>query len=274
LSKRIGIGTVQFGIKYGISNTFGQTPEAEVSEILNYAKLVGINLLDTASSYGNAEAVLGKSNLSAFQIVSKYLSNGEKVEKHLQQSLNNLRIEKLYGYLLHRPSDLLEFPHEWKELKQVQDRGLVQKIGFSLYQPSELVHLMDKGFTPDIIQVPYNYFDRRFEPYFEQLNNNGIEIHTRSSFLQGLFFKKPDDLSQFFDSIKPILKGLHSFGDSLASELLGFSLSNSCISKVIIGVENKFQLIRNLSDLRDFNSLPKLNIQIPEPILLPSSWPK
>ena len=53
------LGTVQFGLPYGITNQTGQVPEKEVRSILALAASSGISLLDTAQAYGNAESVLG-----------------------------------------------------------------------------------------------------------------------------------------------------------------------------------------------------------------------
>src|SRR5471032_3381131 len=56
---RLGIGTVQFGTVYGITNLRGQVDRASVLEILRLAREAGVSLLDTAAMYGQAEEVLG-----------------------------------------------------------------------------------------------------------------------------------------------------------------------------------------------------------------------
>ena len=72
--QKIGLGTVQFGIPYGISNQKGQTSVLEVARILTLAKQKGVGIIDTASAYGTAEKVLGQHDLSAFKVVSKFIS--------------------------------------------------------------------------------------------------------------------------------------------------------------------------------------------------------
>lgn len=274
--KKIGLGTVQFGLPYGISNKEGQTSPYEVKKILEHAGDNEIEILDSASAYGNAEEVLGKNDLQAFKIVSKYIppSAGEKIEDQFHKSLQNLRLASLYGYLAHRPMNLLEEPNEWEELKELKARGKVSKIGFSLNEPHELDLLIKKGFKPDLIQVPYNYFDRRFEEAMINLKSKGCEIHTRSSFLQGLFFLAPNKLNAFFDEIKPSLQRLQEMKGTLAGNLLNFVIEKPFIDKVIIGVENLQQLKKNLEDVEHSTILPEITENISENILIPSRWPQ
>src|SRR5690606_8130444 len=103
--------------------------------------------------YGNAERVLGENDLSQFNIVSKFMppSAGKSLEAQLQQSLAHLQVKKLYGYLAHRPAEILNDPEQWAALKGFQQQGLVEKIGFSLNTPTELENLLDQNFIPDLI---------------------------------------------------------------------------------------------------------------------------
>ncbi|MCX2837917.1 aldo/keto reductase [Salinimicrobium sp. MT39] len=271
---KIGLGTVQFGMPYGISNKNGQTSEREVLQILQLAQESNITLLDSASAYGNAEEILGKYDLSSFQIISKFLPPEGKnhIKDQLCLTLNNLRIDQLYAYLAHRPQDLLEKPERWEELVLLKEKGLVKKIGYSLNSPNELTKLLDIGFQPDLIQVPYNYFDRRFEAILKQISNT-CEIHTRSVFMQGLFFMPPDKLNNYFEEIKPLLRELQNSIDNLPGSLLKFVLEKDFIHQVVIGIENSDQLLRNILSLKNAADLPCLNKNISEKILMPSNWP-
>src|SRR5690606_20773529 len=173
---------------YGISNKSGQTPLEEVTKIMDSCKKYGIRYIDTATAYGAAEELLGNTDLKDYRVVSKYLpvEHGNTIEAQLTKSLNRLNIPALYGYLAHRPQDLLEHLEQWDELKSLQSSGKIEKIGFSLNRVHELEDLLSKGLQPDLIQVPFNYFDNRFEKLMVELRNSGCEIHTRSTFLQGL----------------------------------------------------------------------------------------
>jgi len=276
LNHKLGLGTVQFGLPYGISNTAGQTTAAEVCSILKAASEHGITVLDTASAYGNAEEVAGKNDLSQFNIVSKYItpSPGKSIREQLQQSLNDLHTEKLYGYLAHRPAEILNDASQWKMLKDSQQQGLVEKIGFSLNTTEELKALLDKNFVPDLIQAPYNYFDNRFEYLIQKLKEKGCEIHTRSAFLQGLFFKDVNTLPSFFEIVKPLIKRVQQQTHNISGALLHFVASKPFIDKAIIGVENTQQLLINIRDMKLGIELDINNVAIPEQILMPSNWPK
>src|SRR5690606_20491882 len=129
----------------------------------------------------------------------------EGLSVQLNQSLIKLGLNSLYGYLSHRPMSFLDHPNQWDELIMFKIEGKVEKIGFSLNELEELEQLVNKGFFPDLVQVPYNYFDRRFEGAMKDLKSRGCEIHTRSTFLQGLFFMNPRDLNDFFAEVKPII---------------------------------------------------------------------
>ena len=272
---KIGLGTVQFGLSYGISNTKGKTPAQEVCNILETARANKIDVLDSASAYGNSEQVLGNFDISTFKVISKFLppSNDESISLQFNNSLKNLGLDSLYAYLAHRPIDLLNNPSHWEELKQFKRDAKIEKIGFSLNEPEELMKLLDKGFFPDLIQVPYNYLDRRFESLMKGLHAKGCEIHTRSTFLQGLFFINADNLAEYFNEVKPILRGLQE-DHNLNGNLLKFVLEKSFIDRVIIGVENKMQLQSNIGSLEEANKLPLLQRGFSDNILIPSRWPK
>lgn len=272
-SNKIGLGTVQFGLDYGVSNKQGQTHINEVGKILETARLKGVDLIDTASGYGNAENVLGQFDLSMFKVITKFMPIQElKLETLLKQSLDKLNIEKLYAYLAHRPLSLLK-DDSWKELRDLKEIGFVEKIGYSLNDPFELEKLLELGYYPDIIQVPFNYFDRRFEEQIKKLKNIGCEIHTRSAFLQGLFFMQTKNMSSFFNPVKSIIYELQdSYKESLSKVLLNYCLLQEGIDKVVIGVNDSNQLLENLNVKRSTEILPELMIKVPDNILNPSKW--
>ena len=274
--QKIGLGTVQFGSHYGISNKSGKTEPEEVSRILNIASKHHLRILDTASAYGDAEKVLGLNDLSRFSVISKFMPPGDTdaLSRQLQNTLADLNIENLYGYLAHRPLHLLENLYLWDELQKYRKKKIIQKIGFSLNKPEELDQLLKAGITPDLVQIPYNYFDRRFEESLKILKEQNCEIHTRSTFLQGLFFKKREELSLFFNDVKPLIESLHQNVRHLPASLLAFAMNHPLIDHVIVGVENSGQLVENLTMLEHAEPLPDLDSKLPEKILMPSNWPE
>ncbi len=274
-SEKLGLGTVQFGLNYGISNTGGQTSQEEVSRILAVALQNNITMLDTASAYGNAETVLGHAGTSGFKVVSKFMTpaEGEGISAQFNTSLNSLGQNTLYGYLAHRPGELANNPFLWNELQSLKNDGFVQKIGFSLNTVEELEALLDKYMEPDLIQVPYNYLDNRFEKLMVELHENGCEIHTRSAFLQGLFFRDTETLPAFFDEVKPVITELQK-NSLLSGSLLKYVLDKPFVDKAIIGVENVEQLEQNLKEIHSAQPLPELGYGFSETILMPMHWPK
>lgn len=272
---KIGLGTVQFGTQYGISNRSGKTPAGEVSKVLKLARQNSITLIDTASAYGDAEKVLGQNDLSSFRIVSKFLPpvENETVSVQLKQSLRDLGVESLYGYLAHRPVHLADHLSLWEELKSFKEKGLVEKIGFSLNTPEELKNLLQKNVFPDLVQVPFNYFDRRFNDLMIELKKKGCEIHTRSAFLQGLFFMDIEQLDPYFSELIPLLDDLQGKIGNLQGALLNFVLEQPFIDTLVMGVENSDQFIENLESITKADTLPKLEKDLPATILTPSNWP-
>jgi aryl-alcohol dehydrogenase-like predicted oxidoreductase len=278
LYKKIGIGTVQFGLNYGISNTLGQTNSEEVANILSYCKTNGITILDTAYGYGDSEKVLGQNVLKEFKIISKFLSPKDTISiaEQFKISTERLKTKKLYGYLAHRPMDVYENPSQWEEIKNMKSNGFVEKIGFSFNTPEEIDLVLEAAMIPDLVQVPFNFFDNRFEEKLIFLKENyNCEIHTRSVFLQGLFFTNPDKLPDFFNPIKALLEDFKETHANLTGSLLKFALSKPFIDCVIIGVNNIKQLKENMNSLEE-SVIPKRNIEqiIPNEILIPSHWPQ
>lgn len=277
---KIAIGTVQFGLDYGISNETGKTSREEGLKILDQAYSNGITTVDTAYQYGNSEEVLGALNVSKFQVVSKFpgLKDELTVRNFLERSLENLNLSSVQGYLAHSAQSILDHPEVWLELQQLKAEGLVSKIGVSLYAPDELDQLAQLSIHPDLIQVPYNIFDTRFESLFPQLESQGVEIHTRSTFMQGLFFMNPDELNPFFSEIVSDVKDLQKVfttNKALSSALLTFALDNPYISKVVIGINTAEQLTEILDGLNENKEKIENRFMVKdENILLPYKWPK
>lgn len=279
---KLVLGTVQFGLDYGINNQFGQVHQDEVGQILRWAKKSGINTFDTSSAYGSSESVLGRSlseNNLQFQIISKYPQSKENVATVFASSIEKLHQQKLYGYLVHHFEFYQSHPQLWEEMKQLKAEGKVEKIGFSLYDINQLQYLLDNRVEFDILQFPYNLFDRQFDVYLPQLKQSGVEIHTRSVFLQGLFFKDLGSLSGQMEPLKPYLLqirfycAVHSI--TIEQCALSFVLRNPFIDGVLIGVDNISQLQNNINVAictKEVEELAK-QITVKETYLLnPSNW--
>lgn len=276
LTSKIALGSVQFGISYGISNKEGKTTFEEAKSILDYSFNSGINTIDTAIAYGNAESVIGDLNQNRFEIITKFLPENQNgpLEKQLDLSLRNLKQNSVYGLLAHRPLDVIENPEIWEKLLLLKKSGKVKKIGLSLNTIEEFEKISTRKIYPDLVQVPYNYFDNRFEYIMSELKGKNCEIHVRSVFLQGLFYSKTDELSDFFNQVKPLIDNLQKvYGQSLASALINYVLSNKNIDKIVLGIQNKEQIQQIVESLNDAPKLPKNDFEIDKCILQPSLWP-
>ena len=283
---KLVLGTVQFGVDYGINNNRGQIPKNEVFSILDLARKNQINLLDTAPAYGKAEKIIGqylKRNPGKFEIISKLpkINDYSEISKYIDQSLGNLNIDHLYAYLIHDFNTIKKMPDLVKYLKK---NNRIKKIGFSLYYPEELTYLLEHKIEFDIIQVPYSIFDQRFASYFKNLKDKNIEIHIRSVFLQGLFFKHPQKLTGNFIKISSKIKTIRNLGRrnnlSISSLCLNFAVLNNLIDKIIIGVDSLKNLEDNLKSIEDKKKVAKIYNELAflkeddENIILPINWKK
>jgi aryl-alcohol dehydrogenase-like predicted oxidoreductase len=255
---KLALGTAQFGLNYGISNTNGQTFQEETKQILNLAKEVGIKTLDTAISYGMSEKILGELGVDDFHIITKIPTLPEDLEKmdlwvddQIKGSLSRLRVNGLYAVLLHCSKNMQSKAGEKlvNLLESYKTNGLVQNIGVSIYDPREL-EIMNQVMSLDLVQAPLNLIDRRLESsgWIERLNDNGVEIHTRSSFLQGLLLLPRSRIPKKFNRWSNIWNAWHDNlikrQTSAIKACLHYPLSLPSINKVIIGVENLTQFAK------------------------------
>jgi len=285
-SNKLVLGTAQFGLDYGISNKTGQIPENQVFEILDEAIRSGIDVLDTAYAYGNSELVIGnfiKKHGNVFKIISKLPEcDSRDVKNIFESSLERLGVDGLYGYMCHSFQYCIDNPEIWDILEKLKYEGKIEKIGISLYHPSELECIIEKKIYIDIIQVPYNIFDRRFEEYFPVLKKMGVKIFVRSVFLQGLVFKNPSELDNYFAKIKGKITQLHSLAVELnipiAVLCLNVAIFNEFVDQVVVGVDS----VQNLKEIVSSSVyhddvkkiIPKLHSlrEDDENMILPINW--
>jgi len=280
---KLALGTVQFGMKYGINNFVGVPNDREVSNILDFAYKNGIQTLDTAIAYGNSQERLGKLLNDSFQIISKFsgICNYTDLDNELTKSLNLLKTNNIYGFMFHNSNDLIENPKLWNFLEKLKKSEKIKKIGFSIYNKKELNDILNLGLIPDLVQLPYSILDRRLENSIIKLKNLGVEIHARSVFLQGLYFKKTNNLPRKLLPLKPYLKKLKIICNenniSISQLALNFVKQNKNIDKIVIGSDSVIQLKENISVIT-YNLNPniiefvkKINVKEKE-LLNPVNW--
>ena len=222
---KLALGSVQFGLDYGINNADGIVQFEEIKRILDIAFSNNIRTIDTARLYGNSEAVLGQIDLNNWQIVSKFSSKLDEnsMEDKFLLSTKHLQLKKLYGYIAHSADVLIENPIYWSQLKSLKDQGLISRIGFSIYKPEQLEKLLDLGCIPDLVQVQYNLLDRRFEPYFEPLKTTAPSLFSRIPLAKASSFKDENGKihSRDLDDMYPIL----SSGEVQKNRMLALAIS-------------------------------------------------
>ena len=251
---KISLGTVQFGLAYGINNTIGQTKSDEVSKILKRCKEVGIVHIDTAAAYGTAENIIGEviqseGLSSSFQITTKYRGDSSNnLSRSTSDSLQKLRIERLYCQMFHSYQD-------FKNTEDFIKHQSVDKIGVSVYTNKELLDTLENS-NVRVVQCPFNLLDNdsiRGETLIKA-KEKGIEIQVRSAFLQGLFFMDRNNLPASLKELKSYLEELDRIcfenEMSMAQLALGYCLSKEYIDKVVIGVDSLEQLNLNIDAIK------------------------
>jgi aryl-alcohol dehydrogenase-like predicted oxidoreductase len=295
LRHKLGLGTVQFGLAYGVTNPRGQVARADVAAILTAALAAGIDLLDTAAAYGESEAVLGAllppaaplrlvSKLPAIDAATIGPAEIAACRESVRRSLALLRRPQLYGLLLHRADDLLKPGGDRLValLRELKEAGLVAKIGVSAYEHRQLEEVLAM-FTPDLLQVPVSLMDQRLlrDGTLARLRAQGIEIHARSVFLQGVLLADPAGLPAHFAPWRDRLRRLAELADhagrSPLSLCLAFVLARPEIDGVVVGVTSLPELQEVLAAAGDSDAalpagLDELAVDDPR-LVNPALWP-
>lgn len=288
MNKRLALGTVQFGLDYGIANEAGRVPLLEVKGILQHAAAQGADTLDTAIAYGDSESCLGQASVASWRVVTKLpaLPDGCEdvaawVGAQIKGSLHRLGVAQLHGVLLHRSEQLLSEQHGQQLLNallDIQAQGLTRKIGVSIYAPEELNWLIDK-MPLDLVQAPLNILDRRLEAsgWVRRLKDQGAEVHVRSAFLQGLLLMPAEQRPQKFAHWQPVWsewsRWLGETGLTPLQACLGYVLGVDGVDKVVVGVDSVRQLneIFAASDAV-LPSLPDWGRLVDTDLINPARW--
>lgn len=290
---RLGLGAAQFGLAYGITNARGQVAPGEVRRILELARDAGLAVIDTASTYGDSEAVLGQHHEAArsFRIVSKSpvlgpghvsAAQAQSVLAALEWLRRTLRRERLDAFLVHHGDELLLPGGERvvELLRLAKARGEVERIGCSVYEPAELDAVL-ASFVPDLVQLPFNILDQRFAAcgLLARLKSLGTEIHARSIFLQGTLLVPPADLPPALAAMRPTFERVAGFLAahrlSPLAGCLGHALAQPEIDSIVLGVTGADELAaiidaarRLRRELPDFAPLAASDPRV----ISPSRW--
>lgn len=286
MNSKIILGTVQFGLNYGINNTNGKPEPIQVFEILEKAATLGVKILDTADVYGNATELIGNFFLisdTRFEINTKFkIDKTKTLEDQFYESINKLRIDKLNTYFFHTFQEMLDYPDTLSKLSRLKTNSKISQIGVSVYTNNELKIAID---TPeiDVIQMPFNLLDNLNHRgiLIEEAKSKGKEIQVRSIFLQGLFFKEKSEIPNYLFPLIPYLNSINEISTDhkipIETLALAYAINHSNINNVLIGVDNIEQLERNLLQSKQtitYDIIEKVNaIKVIETELLnPKNW--
>ncbi len=278
----LALGTVQFGMAYGVANASGQPDLATVRRVLDAARAGGIDLLDTAELYGTAETVLGEAGIAGFGIVSK-LGPIDGAAEDLTETLaarfaailGRLGTDRLHGLLLHRPEVLLgpDGDRVWAAMEALTGTGL---LGVSTYTPEETEALIER-YPLGLVQLPLAPIDRRWDGTLARLRARHVEVHTRSALLQGLLAMPAAARPPHFARWQGLLDGWDAWvrdrGLSPAAAALGLVRARNDIDRVVVGVETAAQLDELLAAPPLGDDLPDALTTDDPALLNPALWP-
>ena len=288
--KKLIIGSAQWGLDYGVSNSNGKTGTEEVANILNTANRYGIDTIDTASAYGDAEKIIGEYSKDNSKIITKIgIGNKDKDSKRSRDDMRN-KIKKSYadlgrkileGVLIHDPDNLdsCNYSWGWDTLKDMKEEGYMKKIGISVYNPHQAEQLA-QIYKPDIIQIPFNAFDRKAANLgtLKRLKDDCIEIHARSIFLQGLLLMNIKDISNYFNPWMSKIEEWHKYCFDNRLTLLEGAIANAMgeenIDKFIVGIEDSRQLEQIIDATKKTvrDDFEYSNLKSDEGLINPSKW--
>lgn len=292
---KLCLGTVQFGLNYGINNTVGKPPKNEVFSMLDEALSSGIEFFDTAVAYGNAEELLGEYGIRNHNVkiisklkpnlISEHCKNTEDiVEEEVRASIARLKIERLNGYLLHTPENFYN-DKIINGLKRCREKGLIDHFGVSIYETKHALDVVSSGVV-DYIQVPYSIFDQRLDrtDFFQIAKKNNVKVFGRSAFLQGLVLmeetKIPSHLADAKDYLKQFDAIIAKYNFTRVQAAFLFSYTHPGIDHVVFGVDNLRQLKEDIKISNDFDfskcweELGNSFQGISNHIIFPSLWAK
>ena len=291
---RLGLGTVQFGQDYGVSNRGGRADEREVAAILARAAAAGVGYIDTAPAYGDAERLVGRylgrghnlrivTKTPALTIARIEAWHRQHVLDTLAASLDRLKVDAVHGLLVHQSGDLAKPGWQYlvDAMAEARARGWTRRIGASIYNDDQLA-LVESRFRPQFVQLPLNVLDRRpiVSGTLARLKAAEVEIHARSVFLQGLLLMDPTELPEFFapvrQNIAEIREKWRQRGVSALGGCLAFALWRPEVDTVIVGVNRLKEFAQIEATLTSLTG-NDIDIAVGHPIdpayLDPTRWP-
>ena len=290
MNSKLILGTVQFGLKYGINNTIGKLKKDEVLSLLKVAYNSGIRVLDTAEAYGNAHQLIGNYHKKQdnfkfkFKIITKFPHDIKRnlIKSKVLDYLDLMNVNTLDVMMFHSFDSFQSNYNSLNTLNELKSDGLINNIGVSVYTNAQLESLLNEDLIT-VVQLPFNLLDNFSVrgDLINKLKEKGKIIHTRSAFLQGLFFKQANDNNIIVRKLNNELILLHNIKSKLNCSMeelaLSYCINQELVDNVIIGVDSMDQLNSNLKaityklPLEDQTDIDRINVKNLE-LLNPSLW--
>ena len=296
---RLCIGTVQFGMDYGVQG--GTRPAVEDAVMmLDYATQNGVDAIDTAAAYGTAEEVVGEFlsrrtlPRESIHVISKFGTNifegapaadyAKRLRSAAETSLRRIRSDYLDAYICHVPTAAGD-QAIIEAMADLKASGLVRHVGFSVYDPDQALACLAMD-AVDFIQSPFSLLDRRMETSgaLAAACAKGVDLHTRSAFVQGLMLMDVAMIPERLAATRPVIRDLEAAcaetGLSRRALALAFVKANPYISHLVFGVDNMAQLKEIVADFgRPVDSGAVKSVAdrfaaVDPSIFLPNNWKK
>ncbi len=238
------LGTAQWGTPYGITNSRGRLSDEQLAEIVAEADAAGIRRMDTASGYGDAETRIG-TWASGFLVTTK-VRGSEPIEGQVRASLKALGLTAVTGCLL----------HDWSSLDDNQARdavdglraakadGLVESIGVSAYDETDLERALGHFGVIDLVQVPVNALDRRLtsSDSVRRILDSGGQVQARSVLLQGLLADASATALGRHPDVLRFREACAAHGWAPLEAALGFVAGLDWVTQVVVGATSGTEL--------------------------------
>ena len=296
---KLCLGTVQFGLDYGVFNTPKKDPEYCIN-CLDYATQNGIDAIDTATAYGDAEQIVGeflsRKTISRDKlfISTKHLPNilddhktddyVDVIRDNLQKSLSTLNTDYVDAYYFHSSRYAFQ-PELLEAISVMQKEGLAKKVGVSVYYPDEAMACFSNS-NINCIQAPYSIFDHRMKEsgVFKAGSDNGFDIDVRTVFVKGLIRLKDNEIPEHLIKAKPILANLGKIcketGYSRIELAMGYVKRVKEVNHLVFGIRTLEQLKEDIvsfsKDIPDslFDEIDGQFSGISADLVIPSLWVK
>lgn len=258
IARRIALGGAQFGLNYGVSNTAGKLGDSQARELLSTAWRAGIDMLDLAPAYGDAEmrVAAARPGEATFRIISKTKVGGAPLDEIEAQARESARLAggKLDALLVHHARELdgARGAALWQLLRRLKDQGVTARIGFSAYCEDAPLRLAER-LRPDVVQAPASFLDQRLvrDGSISRLKEIGVEVHIRSIFLQGLVFltsgRLPARLAHLAPRLEAIRDRISKANMTPLQAALAFGLHCTGADRLVVGVTTPTELAEILA---------------------------